>query len=73
MFRGKDNGVRLQGVLTKEGGACFEIRRQALAALYKRIMRKDPVTVSDADVIEYLARGAVETLHYLQDQKRVGN
>jgi hypothetical protein len=35
-------------------------------------MGQDPTTVSDADVIEYLARGMIETLHYLQDRKRTG-
>lgn len=72
MFRGKDDGIRVQGLLTSVGGACFETHRGKLALLYKRVMRKDPAAVSDADVIEYLARGAVETFRYLQDQKQAG-
>jgi len=73
IFRGKEDGVRVQGIITAIGGDKFEQHRDKLRALYKRIMGQEPTTVSDADVIEYLARGAVETLHYLQDQKRAGN
>lgn len=70
MFRGKEDGVRIQGLITKDGGVYFEMHRERLSKLFKRVMRRDPTVVSDADVVEYLARGAVETFHYLSDQKK---
>lgn len=57
MFRGKRGGMRVQGVLTPFGGQAFEKARKKLARLVKRT----PDKVSDADVIEYLARGEFET------------
>jgi len=66
MFRGKDNGVRVQGILTQTGGACFEQARTRLKALHRQVVGEPPRTVSDADVIEYLARGEKNTAGYLR-------
>lgn len=69
-FRDKEGGVRVQGIITAVGGAAFEKHRERARGLYRRVMGQEPSVVSDADVIEYLARGPTDTLHYLQDQKR---
>lgn len=70
VFRGKENGVRVQGIITKTGGQMFETQRRKLSALYAAIMRRRPATVSDADVIEYMARGDGLTALYLRKLKR---
>lgn len=57
LFRGKKGGDRVQGVLTPRGSRRFEAARARLG----RLINKDPEKVSDADVIEYLARGDEET------------
>jgi hypothetical protein len=59
LFRDKSRGDRVQGVLTADGSKHFEKHRKALAKLAGR------KTVSDADVIEYLARGEENTRAYL--------
>jgi hypothetical protein len=69
IFRGKENGVRVQGILTREGGKALEARRSELAKLCRKILGHKPTNVSDADVIEYLARGETGTAAYLQAQK----
>lgn len=61
IFRGKGNGVRVQGLLTEKGGRALEKHRKELAAIVKEATGTRPTTVSDADVIEYLARGYMET------------
>lgn len=53
IFRNKRGGKRVQGLLTKVGADAFRSQRRILATLTKRRVRD----VSDADVIEYLARG----------------
>lgn len=66
IFRGKEHGVRVQGIITKTGGQKFESERKALATLYEAILGRAPTGVSDADVIEYMARGGVDTRRYLE-------
>lgn len=61
VFRGKVEGYRVQGVLTKKGGQAFEAERKKLAAFYSEVTGKVLETVSDADVIEFMARGKMET------------
>ena len=53
LFRGKKGGARVQGVITRDGARAFERRRRDLATL----VRRKAADISDADVIEYLARG----------------
>jgi hypothetical protein len=65
IFRGKESGVRVQGVLTRKGGQHFEVRRRMLAKLYREVFGRAPATVSDADVIEFLAIGEEATRAYL--------
>jgi hypothetical protein len=66
IFRGKENGVRVQGVLTKTGGQAFERKRVELARLYRQVKKRKPKVVSDADVIEYMALGEEATAVYLE-------
>ena len=66
IFRGKADGVRIQGVLTKAGGQAFERRRRELAKVYREVWGQPPTVVSDADVIEYLALGLDQTVAYLK-------
>jgi hypothetical protein len=67
IFRDKTHGKRVQGVLTKDGGHEFEMNRARLTLLYREILNRQPATVSDADVIEFLARGEDKTRRYLKD------
>ena len=66
IFRGKEDGVRIQGLITKRGGQEFEKARRELALLYQDVTGRAVKTVSDADVIEYLARGTEDTQEYLR-------
>lgn len=66
IFRGKADGIRVQGLLTRTGGLAFEQCRRELAGLYESVTGQPPSGVSDADVIEYLARGIPATRAYLQ-------
>lgn len=61
VFRGKLGGQRIQGIITKRGGECFEGARRELAQL----VRREPPQISDGDVIEFLARGKGNTRDYL--------
>lgn len=65
IFREKSTGDRLQGTVTKRGSERFEAARRALARLAKRKVTR----VSDADTMEYLARGEAETRAYLAGQR----
>lgn len=60
----RDKVVRVQGWLTKRGGADFERARQRLAVL----AGWNKEDVSDSDVQEYLAIGETETMKYLKRQ-----
>jgi hypothetical protein len=60
IFRDKTGG-RVNGVLTARGSVRFELHRKQLAKLAGR----DAEQVSDADVVEYMARGELETRKYL--------
>lgn len=57
--------VRIQGVISKPGSVKFEQARKRLA----KLVGWAPERVSDADTIEFLARGEKDTLKYL-DSKR---
>ncbi len=61
IFRNKQGGSRVHGVLTPIGSRRFEHARQRLA----RLVSRDPEQVSDADVVEFLARGDDATRKYL--------
>ena len=66
IFRGKADGVRVQGILTKSGGEAFERSRRDLARLHRQVTKRKATVVSDADVIEYLALGEDATVAYLE-------
>lgn len=70
IFRGKEGGYRVQAIITKQGGQRFEKARKALASLYSEVMGTRPATVSDADVVEYMARGVDGTREYLEKSRR---
>jgi cobalamin biosynthesis protein CobD/CbiB len=57
LFRGKAGGDRVQGVITPIGSRRFEAARARLG----RMVGRDAERVSDADVIEFLARGEEES------------
>lgn len=61
IFRNKKAGTRYQGVLTKRGSKKFEDARGTLAKLAKRPVER----ITDADVMEYMARGDDETRDYI--------
>lgn len=60
VFRNKAGGAKVGGLVTKAGSAKFERARRDLAELAPWV--KNP---SDADVIEYLARGKADTEAYI--------
>ena len=66
IFRGKMDGVRVQGILTKAAGRKFEQARKALELLVLDVRGVAPTGVSDSDVIEFLARGSADTRRYLE-------
>lgn len=66
----KDKQNRLQAILTNAGMRAFDAARKRLGALYAEIMGRPSVVLSDADTIEYLARGDDGSRQYLQARKR---
>lgn len=64
IFRPKDSSRTRPAAMTVEGYAAFERARAWLARLAGRKDR-----VSDADVIEALARGEAETRRYLRGKQ----
>lgn len=60
VFRDKDGGTRVHGVIRATGALKFETARARLAKLAPHV--KHP---SDADVIEYLAIGEEATRAYI--------
>lgn len=60
IFRNKK--VRVQGLISKAGAEAFEQRRQQLG----KLSGWDAKKISDADTIEYLARGEIRTKLYLK-------
>jgi hypothetical protein len=65
IFRNKEGGARVQGTLTPAGSIRFERARKTLARLAAREVEQ----VSDADVVEFLARGEADTIAYLDANK----
>lgn len=65
----KDVDHRVQGILSDVGRSSFERQREALGRLYQAVMGRAATTVSDADTIEFLARGELDTRHYLKNLK----
>jgi len=61
LFRDKQGGTRIQGILTKAGARKFEEHRARLAVIASRPRK----LISHADVIEYLAIGEQATRDYL--------
>lgn len=70
IFRGKEHGTRIVGIITERGATAFEMSRARLSALFANVMGEKPTHVSDADVIEYLTRGEEPTRRYLEGMKR---
>jgi len=62
IFGSKTNGTRLQGVITAAGSVRFNEARARLA----KIAGWEPENVSDADVIEFMARGEKATRAFLK-------
>jgi len=61
VFRDKQGGARVQGMLTKQGIVAFNLRRKELA----KLMSREAKQITEADVIEWLARGDANTRDYL--------
>ena len=72
IFRGKDDGVRVQAIITKEGGEAFDAAREQLKNLVHEITDVRPEKVSDADTVEYLARGGSKSRKYLLEERKAG-
>lgn len=58
----REGAQRVQAIISPKGSRRFEEARRRLATLADR----EPEQVSDADVVEYLARGEQETRNYLR-------
>ena len=63
MFRGKQGGKRYQGNLTKIGSREFETMRRRAQILFHAVTGFE-VKASDADTIEFLARGEADAKDY---------
>lgn len=61
IFGSKAGGDRVQGNITKTGSRRFEVERSRLA----RLVAWETEKVSDADVIEFMARGETATREFL--------
>ena len=72
IFPDTNGGQRFQGVLTKEGGREFEKQRKRLRLVCREVMGRAPTRVSDANTVEFLARGELPTRTYLKMQKDDG-
>lgn len=72
MFGPKDDGIDIHGLITREGSGFFNEARAQVFDLYVKVFGREPAAVSDADVIEYLARGVRETRKYFRARKRTG-
>lgn len=73
IFGSKEDGVRIQGEISKRGALMFEQSRRRLAAMYEDIIGKKPTSISDADVVESLTVGVAATrgaLHTLKDKMK---
>ncbi len=62
LFEKNGKGYRKQGYISHQGDVCFEAWRDRIADL----MQRDRKLISDADVIEFLARGEQESRRYLK-------
>jgi hypothetical protein len=63
IFRDKQGGKRIMAIISQVGALQFETARRRLALL----ANWPPARVSDADVVEYLARGHDATRVYLKE------
>lgn len=64
IFRNKNRKNRVQGLMSDVGKREFELARKRLA----RLAGWQSTKVSDADTVEYLARGHEATRVYLKGQ-----
>jgi hypothetical protein len=69
MFRDKADGVWINGRITKAGARAFDRARRRAAGLYEQVHGHEPSGVSDADTIEFLARGPEATRLSLEKQR----
>lgn len=70
IFEGKVDGKRVQAIITQTGGRDLDKRRVILDGLYAKVMQ-EPLgrAVTDAEVVEFLARGEKDTIQYLKAKK----
>jgi len=73
VFRDKVKDVkhRVVGFLSSTGRTSFERERKRLGMMYQEITGRE-ISISDADTIEYLARGSDATRLYLERQVAAG-
>ena len=69
MFGRRGEGVWFSGRMSDEAGRLFKVASLDLAELYRTVYGHNPASVSQADVIEYLLRGAAGTLAILKRVK----
>lgn len=70
IFRGKAGGIRVAGFITRFGAKRFEQARRELGFIFREVMGRRPLAVSDADTIEFLSRGVEDTRAYLAKQQK---
>ena len=69
IFRHKAGGRRLQGIITKTGARQFKVHTARLRALFQEVMGRPAGSCSQADVVEFLARGEADTRAYLEGRR----
>lgn len=61
IFGDKSTGRDIHGIISYMGAIAFKRAEKRLSAVYEDVMGRKPASVSEADVVEYLARGEAET------------
>jgi len=69
IFRDKENGYRIQAVLSEQARAGADFMARKLRGLYVEVFGVEPTYLSDADTVEYTFRGHNQTRSYLVKQR----
>jgi len=69
IFRDKEQGRRVQAVLSKAASKGLDAAKLQLASLYTAVYQVQAPPVSDADAVMYLCLGYADTRFYLIEER----
>ena len=72
LFPNKMGGKQVHGFITRFGKRAFDRQRVQLGRLYLAVTGRRAPRISDADVIEFLARGDANTRAFFQGERNRG-